>query len=131
MSKSLEERIREVESEQISIVAYDPSWPEEFAREAITLREMLPSDLMKRIEHFGSTAVAGLAAKPIIDILVEVRSLEDTKEQIVPALIADGYEYFWRPTIDDRGPLYAWFIKRNSEGKRTHHIHMVEAESEL
>jgi GrpB-like predicted nucleotidyltransferase (UPF0157 family) len=63
--------------------------------------------------------------------LVEVASLDETKRQIVPILETQGYEYFWRPTIDDQPPYYAWFIRRNSNGKRTHHIHMVEADSVL
>ena|SRR5712691_12003790 len=40
----------------------------------------------------------------------------------------EGYDYFWRT---DTEPPYAWFIKRDTEGKRTHHIHMVEADSKL
>jgi GrpB-like predicted nucleotidyltransferase (UPF0157 family) len=81
------------------------------------------------VEHFGSTAVPGLAAKPIVDVLVEVTDLEATKTQIVPILEARGYEYFWRPTHGDDGPpFYAWFIKRDPHGgARTHHIHMVES----
>jgi GrpB-like predicted nucleotidyltransferase (UPF0157 family) len=103
-----------------------------FEYEATFLRRKLPQNIVKRIEHFGSTAVIGLSAKPIIDILVEVSNLEETKKQIVPILEAEGYEYFWRPAFGDNGPpYYAWFIKRNAEGKRTHHIHMVEADSEL
>jgi GrpB-like predicted nucleotidyltransferase (UPF0157 family) len=80
------------------------------------------------VEHFGSTAVPGLAAKPIVDILVEVTNLETTRVQVVPVLEAKGYEYFWRPTHGDDGPpFYAWFIKRDPQsGARTHHIHMVE-----
>jgi GrpB-like predicted nucleotidyltransferase (UPF0157 family) len=69
-----------------------------------------------------------LAAKPIVDILVEVSSLQETKEIIVPLLESEGYEYFWRTDVS---PPYAWFIKRDSGGKRTHHIHMVEADSKL
>ena len=49
----------------------------------------------------------------------------------MPILEAQGYDYFWRPTRGDDGPpFYAWFIKRDpdSAGRRTHHIHMVEAE---
>ncbi|MBE0523038.1 MAG: GrpB family protein [Methanosarcinales archaeon] len=99
---------------------------------AAFLRRKLPHDLIKRIEHFGSTAVPGLSAKPIIDILVEVTSLEETKKQIVPILENEGYEYFWRPAFGDDGPpYYAWLIKRNSKSKRTHHIHMFEEDSEL
>jgi len=125
-------RIQELVKEKIAIVSYEPVWQKMFENEAVFLRNKFPQNLVKRIEHFGSTAVPGLAAKPIIDILVEVTSLEETKKQIVPILEDAGYEYYWRPAFgDDRPPHYAWFIKRNSEGKRTHHIHMVEADSEL
>ncbi|MCX6150808.1 MAG: GrpB family protein [Ignavibacteriales bacterium] len=125
-------RIQELVKEEIFIVPYNLSWSKMFEDEAAFLRRKLPKNIVKRIEHFGSTAVPGLSAKPIIDILVEVTSLEDTKKQIVPILEAEGYEYFWRPAFGDDGPpYYAWFIKRNLEGKRTHHIHMAEADSEL
>lgn len=131
MDEKLKKRIEELVKEEISIVPYDPNWLSMFEDEAAFLRRELPKDLVKRIEHFGSTAIPGLSAKPIIDILVEVTSLDETKKQIVPILEAEGYEYFWRPTIGNQPPYYAWFIKRDVEGKRTHHIHMVEADSEL
>lgn len=128
MDETLEQRIEAAVREEVSIIAYDPHWPLLFEIEAEHLRARLPASIFKRIEHFGSTAVPGLAAKPVIDILVEVSSLEDTKRVIVPLLELEGYDYFWRTDVS---PPYAWFIKRNSEGKRTHHIHMVEAESKL
>jgi GrpB-like predicted nucleotidyltransferase (UPF0157 family) len=132
MDDKLRRRIEKVTKEGILIVPYRSSWPKTFRDEAVFLRKKLPYDLIRRIEHFGSTAVPGLSAKPIIDILVEVASLEETKKQIVPILESEGYEYFWRPVLGDNGPpYYAWFIKRNSKGARTHHIHMVEADSEL
>lgn len=125
--ETLEEKIRRVVAEDVAIVPYDPRWPGLFAREKVHLQQCLPADLIGRIEHFGSTAVPGLAAKPIIDMLVEVRSLEETKQRIVPVLESQGYDYFWRPTWgDDVPPFYAWFIKRDPAGRRTHHIHMVE-----
>ena len=126
--KSLEERIEEAIREEILIAPYDPSWPQLFEIEAALLKRILPKSIVIRIEHFGSTAVQGLAAKPIIDMLVEVSSLADTQAQIVPILEAAGYDYFWRTDVS---PSYAWFIKRDSQGKRTHHIHMVEADSKL
>ncbi len=126
-----EERIRRVVQEKIEIVPYNPEWYRMFEREKNHLLSCLPHDLVRRIEHFGSTAVPGISAKPIIDILVEVTSLEETKTNIVPILTAQGYEYFWRPTWgDDVPPFYAWFIKRDSHGHRTHHIHMVEHDFE-
>ena len=126
--KSLEQRIQEAIREKISIVPFNPEWSNLFQKEAEFLHNKLPKSLVIRIEHFGSTAVPNLAAKPVIDILVEVSSLEETEKQIVPLLEAQGYDYFWRT---DSNPPYAWFIKRDSEGNRTHHIHMVEAKSKL
>ncbi|MBX3682564.1 MAG: GrpB family protein [Thauera sp.] len=82
--------------ERVEIVPYDPAWPGLFAEEVARLRAALPAELIGRIEHFGSTAVPGLAAKPIIDMLVEVRSMEDVAERIAPLLRALGYEFFWR-----------------------------------
>jgi GrpB-like predicted nucleotidyltransferase (UPF0157 family) len=102
-----------------------------FEQERLHLESCLPTRLIGRIEHFGSTAIPEISAKPIIGILVEVVSLDETREIIVPILEAQGYDYFWRPTWgDNTPPFYAWFIKRNKDGKRTHHIHMVEAHFE-
>lgn len=126
--ETLEEKIARVLKEEIAVVPYDPCWTEVFEQERLHLLSCLPADLVKRIEHFGSTAVPGLSAKPIVDILVEVTSLGDTKKRIAPILKAQGYDYFWRPLWDDdTPPFYAWFIKRDNNGNRTHHIHMVEA----
>jgi GrpB-like predicted nucleotidyltransferase (UPF0157 family) len=128
LKKSLEQRIEEAIREEISIAPYDPEWPNFYESEAASLRRKLPRSVVRKIEHFGSTAVPGLAAKPVIDVLVQVNSLEETKEQVVPILEAEGYDYFWRTDVS---PAYAWFIKRDAGGQRTHHIHMVEADSKL
>jgi len=129
--ETLEERIRRVLQDEVSIVAYDPAWPRMFEEEKQHLLACLPRELIRRIEHFGSTAVPGLSAKPIVDMLVEVSSLEETKARIAPLLESDGYDYFWRPSHgDDVPPFYAWFIKRNAAGIRTHHIHMIEKDFE-
>lgn len=129
MTETLAQRIARVLGEQVSIEPYDPAWPESFRRERDYLVSCLPADLIGRIEHFGSTAVPGLAAKPIIDMLVEVTDLEAVKSRIVPLLEGQGYDYFWRATKGDDGPpFYAWFIGRDPATRaRTHHIHMVES----
>ena len=125
--ETFEEKLARVVKEEVAVVVYDPRWPELFEKERRHLLSCLPADLLKRIEHFGSTAVPGLAAKPIVDILVEVSSLDETKQRIAPILEAQSYDYFWRPSFgDDTPPFYAWFIKRDSGGNRTHHIHMIE-----
>lgn len=122
----LRERIERLGRETVEIAAYDSRWPDLFLEERARLIAMFPAPV-RRVEHFGSTAVPGLSAKPIVDMLVEVTSLEEVKARIVPVLESAGYDYLWRPTTGDDGPpFYAWFIKRNNEGQRTHHIHMVE-----
>jgi GrpB-like predicted nucleotidyltransferase (UPF0157 family) len=129
--ETLKEKVARLVREEVAVVPYDPRWVEMFEQERLHLLSCLPADLIKRIEHFGSSAVPGLAAKPIVDILVEVTSLDETKQRIVPILEAQGYDYVWRPSSgDDTPPFYAWFIKRDKNGKRTHHIHMVESQFE-
>jgi GrpB-like predicted nucleotidyltransferase (UPF0157 family) len=128
-NEALDERIRRLAAEDIALVPYDARWPEMFRAEKAHLESCLPADLLRRIEHFGSTAIPEICAKPIVDVLVEVTDLEEAKRRIVPVLESQGYEYIWRPTRGDDGPpWYAWFIKREPvSGARTHHIHMVEA----
>ena len=126
---TLQEKIARVVQEVVAVVPYDPLWPGRFEQEKRHLLSCLPAELLRRIEHFGSTAVPGLSAKPIVDVLVEVQSLAETRRRIVPILEGQGYEYFWRPTRGDEAPpFYAWLIKRDGNGRRTHHIHMVEAD---
>jgi GrpB-like predicted nucleotidyltransferase (UPF0157 family) len=125
--ESFEAKLQRVLAERVEIVPYNPAWPAWFAEEAAHLRACLPGELLGRIEHFGSTAVPGLAAKPIIDMLVETRCVAAVQERVVPILEAQGYDYFWRPTWgDDVPPFYAWFIRRDAAGRRTHHLHFVE-----
>jgi GrpB-like predicted nucleotidyltransferase (UPF0157 family) len=123
---TLQERVEQAVREDVGIAPYDSRWPELFRREAERLRSCIPISLLRRIEHFGSTAVPGLAAKPIVDMLVQVTSLRAARAEIAPVLVAQGYDYFWRPSFgDDVPPWYAFFVKRNHQGIRTHHIHMI------
>ena len=123
---SIKARVNRAAREEVAIVPYNLAWRRRFLAEQQHLLRSLPKGIVRRIEHFGSTAVPGLAAKPIIDILVEVSSLRAARTQIAPLLKAQGYECFWRPTFGDNvRPWYAFFIKRNRRGIRTHHIHMI------
>ncbi len=125
-----EDAVARAAAEPVAVVDYDPAWIDRFAEEAAHLRTCLPAHLIGRIEHFGSTAVPGMAAKPIIDIMVEVSSLEDVRNTIAPILRGLGYEYFWRPVAPGSPEIdYAWFIKRDATGRRTHHVHFVPAGS--
>ncbi|MGL4236419.1 GrpB family protein, partial [Tabrizicola sp.] len=61
----------------IDVLPYDPTWPKHFASEAAELRALAPPLLV--LEHIGSTAVPGLAAKPVIDMMAAVARLDDIK----------------------------------------------------
>jgi GrpB-like predicted nucleotidyltransferase (UPF0157 family) len=76
-------------SSRILIVEYDPHWSDLFAREADRIRSLLGSRAL-RIEHAGSTSVPGLAAKPIIDLLLVVAD-SAAEDAYAPALEAAGY----------------------------------------
>ncbi len=107
---------------EVVVVDYDPRWPLRFEEEKARMVEAL-GDTVVAIEHVGSTAVAGLAAKPIIDIMVGIRKLHDGERCIEP-LEALDYEYRGEAGIPGR--LYF----RKGE-PRSHHLHMVEHGSEF
>ena len=124
--ESLEERIRRIVQEEIAILPYDPRWPEMFLREKEHLLSCLPSDLVHRVEHFGSTAVPGLAAKPIIDVLVGVRDLTEARVRSIEELAVLGYTYMaeyeaWLP-----GEM---LFRKGNPGPWTHHAHVMEPSS--
>jgi len=73
----------------ITLAEYDPGWPHLFAREADRIRALLGGTVVL-LEHAGSTSVPGLAAKPIIDIVLVVPDSAD-EQAYVPALEAAGY----------------------------------------
>ena len=108
----------------ITIVPYDPHWPTSFTGETPIIRRAL-GDLALRVEHVGSTAVPGLAAKPIIDIQVSVPSLQP-KETYVASLASVGY------TLIPLGPfdLVYPFFQKPGDWPSTHHIPLCVAGSE-
>ena len=112
--------------EKIIIKSYDPKWPQLFEAERDTLMEAI-GHYVSEIEHVGSTAVPGLAAKPVIDIMVGLRRLLDAQDCIMP-IEAMGYEYV--PEFENEFPERRYFRKSTS-GKRTHQIHMVEIGSDF
>lgn len=115
--------------DEIALVPYDPAWPRRFREEAALLRQLLPGDLITRLEHFGSTAVPGLDAKPIIDMLMGTPSLEYAIREAVPLLEDIGYSFWQDNPAKDR--LFLVKGLPPSAPQRTHHLHIVEPDSVL
>jgi GrpB-like predicted nucleotidyltransferase (UPF0157 family) len=115
--------------DEVEIVNYDPRWPVLFDEEAERLRAVLDPSLIVGLEHFGSTAVPGLSAKPIIDILIAVRSLADAQASFVEALRDLEYVYWADNPKRDR----MFFVKGMPPfgAKRTHHVHVTEPQGEM
>ncbi|WP_349880714.1 GrpB family protein [Micromonospora sp. HUAS YX12] len=107
----------------VEVVPYDPAWPARFKVEQRLLSEALPDALS--IEHFGSTSVPGLAAKPIIDILVVVPEVDVVVADLRPL---EQLGYIYRPMAfpDDDDHL---FFAKDTAGKRSHHLHVFGARS--
>jgi GrpB-like predicted nucleotidyltransferase (UPF0157 family) len=104
----------------VVIVAYDPQWPARFEEERRRITAALGARAVA-VEHVGSTAVPGLAAKPIIDIMVGVRDLAGAFADCSAALQSIGYLYVPWPRRPDRH-----FFQRGPWGARTHHLHLTE-----
>jgi GrpB-like predicted nucleotidyltransferase (UPF0157 family) len=108
----------------VHVVLYDESWPTRFDQERTLLDRSIGSWVVGAIEHVGSTAVPGLAAKPVIDIMVGVDSLEASRAAI-PVLSKIEYCYFpYRPD------LMHWFCKP-APSFRTHHLHLIPFRNRL
>ncbi|MBI5835475.1 MAG: GrpB family protein [Armatimonadetes bacterium] len=103
----------------VEIADYDPGWPERYAALAAELRACLPAGVLLGLEHYGSTAVPGLPAKPVIDVLVEVPDFDIAKRALIPRLAGEACEAWW---YDD----HLVFIGRAGlGGVRTHHLHVA------
>lgn len=107
-------------AQKIVVVPHDPAWGRAFAAEARVIRAALGENCLA-VYHIGSTAVEGLWAKPILDLLPVVRELgavDDRRD----ALTALGYEYLGEFGIPGRRYL------RKGGDERTHQVHIFQAE---
>ncbi len=109
-------------SEPVRIVPYDPVWPGMFEEERAVLEDAIGSWVTDGIHHVGSTAVPGLSAKPVIDILVGVEGLEESLLSFERLVALD---YLYSPY---RHEEMHWFVKPDPD-ERTHQLHLVPADS--
>jgi len=113
------EGVGELNDDLVEIVDYDPIWREQFLAEKIRLETALKG-LVIEIKHIGSTSVPGLAAKPVIDILVTIGAALEV-DKLVNVLVTLGYV---QVPQDDRDRI---FFRKGMP--RTHHVHVVIAGS--
>jgi GrpB-like predicted nucleotidyltransferase (UPF0157 family) len=111
-----------LESGTVTVVPYESRWARLFEEAAAELRNALGS-LITDVHHVGSTAVPGLAAKPILDILVTIPDFERGRG-LVPMLAELRYEYRPQEEIPDRH-----YFRRLRRSSRTHHLSLAEPES--
>jgi GrpB-like predicted nucleotidyltransferase (UPF0157 family) len=104
---------------RIEVVSYDPGWPEEYAREAGELSEVF-CELLLSIHHIGSTAIPGMRAKPIIDIMPVVRDI-DLIDALNPVMEGLGYTVKGENGIPGRR-----YFRKGSDIHHTHHVHVYE-----
>lgn len=109
--------------EPIYLVPPDPGWPAQFERERMALEEAIGGWVCGGIHHVGSTAVPGLEAKPIIDILAGVRDLETARACFEPLAVLG---YLYAPYLPEQ---MHWFCKPDP-ARRTHHLHLVPMDSQ-
>lgn len=111
-----------LESGRSLVVPYDPRWPVLFDEAAAEL-EATVGPSIRAIHHVGSTAVAGLCAKPVLDVLVSIPDFERGRALVAP--LADlGYEYRPENDIPDRH-----YFRRRVGTARTHHLSLAEPSS--
>lgn len=110
--------------DQLMIDDHQEDWSAMFAAEREKLKAAL-EDIQIEIEHIGSTAVPGLAAKPIIDIMVGVQELDNIDEAHTLALESIGYHF-----VDMPHKAYRKLFRKGQWRAGTHHLHIYELDSE-
>jgi len=109
--------------QKVEVVPHNPEWRSLFQQEADAITLPLGANFAA-IHHIGSTSIPGIFAKPIIDILIEVENIQQVDEQVT-AMENLGYAAMGEFGIPGR----RYFRKDNTEGDRTHHVHIFQVGS--
>lgn len=111
----------------MDVVPYDPNWKAMFEAEKKILNSILSDEIIK-IEHFGSTSVEGLSAKPIIDIMPLVKNIQRI-DQYNEKMKAAGYDVRGENGIPGR--RYFVKFKDDNSGNHTHHVHIYQIDNPI
>lgn len=109
--------MRGVPRNKVVLEPHNEAWAEEFRREKERLLR-IHGDSVVDIQHVGSTAIAGIVAKPMLDVAVLFKALTD---EVIEAMRGSGYEYYGEVTEGKR-----LFILRDGEGASLEHVHCYE-----
>ena len=107
----------------VRLTPYQAKWKELYEEEAARLRTALGKKML-RLEHVGSTAVDGMEAKPLIDMIAAVGNLEEARS-LVPVLEGLGYEHRGDGSVEGR-----IFFAKGPRDRRTHHLSLTETRSD-
>ena len=108
----------------VNLDEYNINWKEMYVDEEKRLKDLLKDNIIE-VMHVGSTSIEGLCAKPVIDIMITVRKLEDVEK--FKHLFSSELGYDFR---DDGGVKGEYLVRKGSEDARTHFIHIIEENSE-
>lgn len=103
---------------KVRLSPYNPDWVNEYKKECKRLSELF-GDLVIQFEHFGSTSIVNMKAKPVIDMLIIVKNI-DKVDQLNPYIRELGYDIAGEWGIEGRRLL------RKGGEDRTHHIHIYQ-----
>jgi GrpB-like predicted nucleotidyltransferase (UPF0157 family) len=112
--------------ERPEVRSHDPGWSARAQTERDRLTVLLAPWLADGVEHIGSTAVPGLAAKPVVDLMASVTDLDTVVAQAADRLTADGWSYV--PAALDRRLWHRFFVKPDPSGQRREaYLHLIPA----
>ncbi|MEO3752373.1 GrpB family protein [Streptomyces sp. B6B3] len=115
--------------ERAEVHAPDPRWAADAEAERARLLDLLAPWLVDGVEHVGSTAVPGLVAKPILDLMASVHDPEAVVERALRRLVEDGWCHV-PPELDGR-PWRRFFVKPDPSGQRRKaHLHLLPCDHE-
>jgi len=110
-------------NELVHLACHNPEWHAWFVEESAQLKQVFSHNRLVAIEHYGSTSISGICAKPIIDILIGVHdfSLTEQEKELLQCL---GYEYIGRALLYER-----YFLKKR--GVRNFHLAIARYEGSV
>ena len=104
---------------KVEVLPFNPEWKKKFEREALRLKQIF-GDVSVDIHHIGSTSIPGMRAKPVIDILIEVKDINDV-ENLNMEMAKIGYE-----AKGENGMPARRYFRKEENGIRSHHVHVFQ-----